>query len=173
MNQNLINEDKILNSTTENKKIQRRFTVYSLSCEGRRTDEIAELFNVSERTIYRDIEWCRDNLKKDYGPTIRSDILYDTFRRRALIWSRFKKLAKINISSNHFVGVSKHILELDKKILDWLESLPIPEPEFDKNNIDHILKALENILKQKSDNELEELKERILEKKKNGTLIQY
>lgn len=164
------NENKVNPIAPDKNKIQRRISAYSLCCEGRRLDEIAELFNVSERTIYRNIKWCREKIQRRCTSEIRNDILFDTFRRRAIIWSRFKKLAKIDISTNHFVSISKHLLELDKKTIDWIESITNSRPDFDKNNLNDILLALDNILRHKSDKELEQILEKTEEKNINARI---
>jgi predicted DNA-binding protein YlxM (UPF0122 family) len=146
---------------------QRKITVYMLYCEGRRYDEIAHTFNVSKSTVYNDIKWCQDNISNGFPNESFEDILFDTVRRRAILWSRFKKLSKINFSTIHLVNVSKHILDLDKKILEWKEIIKNSEKtkqKFDPDNIDHILNLLDKFLKSKSEQEIEELKKRILPK---------
>jgi len=142
------------------KMINRHISVYMCYCEGRRIDEIARAFNISKRTVFRDIKWSREKLPSDILREARNDAIFDSIRRRAILWTRFKKLSGMDISTNHLVSVSKHILELDKKIIEWKGSAVDSELAgsiFDPNNLDDVLTALDNILKHKTDRELDEI----------------
>jgi hypothetical protein len=140
--------------------IQRHISVYSLFCEGQRYDEIAKIFNISKRTVSNDIKWCKENLPKGFSEEFMNDTIFDTIRRRAILWSRFKKLEKDVTATYHLVSISKHILELDKKIIEWKNIIKHKSNDIigiDPSDVDSILKALDNHIKDKTDEELKEI----------------
>jgi len=154
---NYTTELEIQNKLLSMSKKQKRTFAYLLYCEGRRADEIAEVFDVSERTIFRYVKWGRENLKKDPPPVIQGDILFDTFRRRAMIYSKFKSISKDEMKAKEFLSMSKHLLELDSKILDWYKTVKISDANVGKRDLDDILKDLDNVLKGLSNEELEDI----------------
>jgi len=157
-----VNNIDMTNNKAEEELIRRHISVYLLHCEGQRYDEIAEALGISKSTVRNDIRWCRENLPAGFGEELRDDIIFDTIRRRAILWSRFKKLAKIDTAANHLVRVSNHILELDKKILEWKgvvkNSLKV-EHSLEKKSLEDILSSLEEALQRMPDKELAEIAE--------------
>ena len=161
---------KLDHDETFNKElIRRHISIYMLYCEGRRCDEIAEAFDISKTTVYKDIKWCRENLPTGFTEVLLDDMIFDTIRRRAILWSRFKKLSKVDISTNHLVSVSCHILELDKKILEWkniLHNKLEVEHSIKQESLEDVLSRLDDLLKGMSNKELEAIVARGYEKEK-------
>ncbi|MBU1626833.1 hypothetical protein KKB18_05630, partial [bacterium] len=123
-------------------------------CEGRRIDEITNVMNISQRTIFRDLKWCRKNLKRKFTKEILEDIIFDSYRRRVGIWSKLKELVRTNSPINQIISTSKHLLELDNKIVYWFENAKTLQPDIDKNNLEELLAALDKHIKGFSDDEL-------------------
>ncbi|MBU1626950.1 hypothetical protein KKB18_06225 [bacterium] len=145
-------------STRKKEQIkQRRITVYSLYCEGRRTDEITNIMDISSKTIQRDLKWCRKHLKREFTNEILEDIIFDTYRRRVGIWTKIKEQSRTNTPVNHIIFMSKHLLELDKKIIDWLQNAKFLQPDIDQENLDDLLNGIDKHLKGLSDEDLKRI----------------
>src|SRR4030042_5844569 len=106
MNNTTTNQIQLDSKRKKEQIKQRRITVYSLYCEGRRTDEITNIMDVSSRTIERDLKWCRKHLKREFTKEILEDIIFDTYRRRVGIWNKLKELNRTNTPVNHIISMS-------------------------------------------------------------------
>jgi DNA-binding CsgD family transcriptional regulator len=145
---------------TDNELFKRNISIYMQYCEGLRYDELADKFELSQRTIYQIIKWCRENIPNDFCDKILDDVIFDTVRRRAIVWSKFKEFSESDKSANQLAAASKHILELDSKILEWrgiIKNKMKNGFESEYSDINDLIKALDEHLKNRTDEELKEI----------------
>jgi len=135
---------------------ERRISIYNLRCEGRRIAEITNMMNVSERTVFRDLAWCHKHLKREFSPEILDDFIFDSYRRRTLIWSKIKELARSTKPITHIIAASKHLSELESKIVDFSKTAKLISPDTEKTDLNNLLHKLEVHLRTMPDGELQD-----------------
>lgn len=153
-------EPKELMEPIKDHLFKRNILIYMKYCEGRRYDELAETFNLSKKVICKSVKWFRDNIPKDFYNKSLDDVIFDTVRRRAIVWSKFNELSKQNKSANQLTIASKHILDLDNKILEWcgvIKNTMKDTNYTDTSDLNFLLESLDVHLKDKTDEELKDI----------------
>ena len=156
MSDTTINQIQHANKGKKDYLDERRISIYNLRCEGRRIAEITNMMNVSERTVFRDLEWCHKHLKREFSPEILDEFIFDSYRRRTLIWSKIKELARSTKPVTHIIAASKHLSELESKIVDFSKTARLISPGTEKTDLDNLLRILQVHLKTMPDEELQD-----------------
>jgi len=113
---------------------------------------------MSDTTInqIQPIAWCRKHLKREFSPEILDDFIFDSYRRRTLIWSKIKELAQSTKPLTHIIAASKHLSELESKIVDWARTANLISPDTEKTDLNKLLRKLAVQLRTMTDEELQD-----------------
>jgi len=171
MSDTTTNQIKSVNKSKKDYLNERRISIYNLRCEGRRIAEITNMMNVSERTVFRDLAWYHKYLKREFSTEILDEFIFDSYRRRVLIWSKTKELARSTKPITHIIAALKHLSELESKIIDLLRSAKIISPDTENNDLNSLNHKRQVLINPMPDEELQNIVNNGRESSKNDETL--
>ena len=94
------------------------FELYWMYISGRKMWEVAEAKGISVPTVKNAVAYCRSRMDIIPDNEFVKDTIAKTQRRLSLIETKFKKVYNNDQTSN-IIGFSRHITELDEKIMQY------------------------------------------------------